>query len=106
MAIQQQIVIDVRFDADGVLDTAHVLNQLESRLEGHLKVTDWIDERLVAQDYPHLTSEQRLDVISLVQGGDYDDGIINKDARRYYLDEMVGRAGYETETYESDHAAP
>jgi hypothetical protein len=89
-----QIVIELRYDEDGMLDSFHAINQLESALDGRVCITDSIDERFMAKDYPHLSAEERRDVISQISTGDYDADVIDADARTNYLDDVVEKAGY------------
>lgn len=105
-----QIVIELRYDEDGMLDSFDAINQLEAALDGRVCITDSIDERFMAKDYPHLTAEERRDVISQISTGDYDVDVIDGSARRNYLDELVEKAGYDVgmpgDVGEEDAAAP
>ncbi|NTF17017.1 hypothetical protein G6L37_01060 [Agrobacterium rubi] len=84
--------IDLVYDRDGRLDTSSLIMTLESQLEGRLKITDWYDENLAANDYPHLTSDEIRQVIPEISTGDYDDAI-DRDIRRNALDDAVASAG-------------
>jgi uroporphyrinogen-III decarboxylase len=95
-----QIVIELRYDEKGMLDSFHAINQLEAALDGKVCITDSIDERFIAQDYPHLSAEERKDVISHISTGDYDTAVIDAYARSNYLDDLVEKAGYDVGTYE------
>lgn len=106
MTETKQIVLDVAFDENGVFDASAVILQLQSKLDGRLVVTDWIDERALAERYPHLEADERLNVLSdlLFNTGDYDDAVIDKEMRASHLDDVVVNAGYDVGTYEGSDA--
>jgi hypothetical protein len=86
------ISIDLIYDRDGRLDASSLLMNLENALGGRIKVTDWYDENMAADDYPHLNEEERRALISSISTGDYDDAI-DRDIRRTVLDEAAASAG-------------
>lgn len=92
MSNPTQITLDLKYDADGILDESTLLIQLESQLGGRIKITDWVGERAIAQEYPHLNEDERRALISSVDIGDYDDAI-NSDVRRIVLDKAAQNAG-------------
>lgn len=92
MTRPSQITLDVKYDADGILDESSLINQLERLLEGRIRITDWVGEIAIASEYKHLDQDQRLALISSIDIGDYDDAI-NDDIRRKTLDAAAASAG-------------
>lgn len=106
MTETKQIVLDVALDENGVFDASAVILQLQSKLGGRLVVTDWIDDRAIADRYPHLSEEERWMVLSDLSfnTGDYDDAVIDKEMRASHLDDVVVNAGYDVGPVEESDA--
>ena len=88
------ISIDLIYDRDGLLDANSLIMTLESQLGGRIRITDWYDESKAAEDYPHLSAEERRAVVDAIDTGDYDLAI-DDDLRRDMIDQAVESAGFE-----------
>jgi hypothetical protein len=96
-----QISLEVKYDADGIMDESSLITQLEKLLEGRIRITDWVGERAISEEYKHLDEEQRRSLISSIDIGDFDDAI-NLDVRRKVLDEAATSAGVPVSDSEND----
>lgn len=88
------ITLDVKYNADGTIDDNSLIMAIESALGGRLCITDWYGESEAANDYPHLSAQDRRHVINAIQTGDYDDAI-DKDLKRSVIDNAVEAVGLE-----------
>ena len=98
------ITIPVTYDADGILECSALVHAFERALGGRICITDWYSERAAQSDYPHLSEEDRREVISCISTGDYDEAI-DRDSRREVLDAAVVEAGFEPYPGDRDDAA-
>lgn len=105
MTLPTKVTLELKYGADGMLDTGSLINALEGQLDGQLVILDWYDENFASIDYPHLDSEQRRALISSVSVGDYDEGI-DKSFRKAITDDAAERAEVPPYANEAEELAP
>jgi hypothetical protein len=92
MDLPEKITLDIKYHSDGTLDESSLMLALETAVGGRIRITDWVGESHMREEYPHLDEEQRIGLISSIEIGEYDYAI-NQDARRTVLDEAAVAAG-------------
>jgi hypothetical protein len=88
MSLPDKITLDITYYADGSLNESSLMLALENALGNRIKITDWVGEQAIRDEYPHLDEEQRIGLIAAIDIGDYDYAI-NQDVRRSILNEAA-----------------
>ncbi|MNU60501.1 hypothetical protein D3C71_496930 [compost metagenome] len=92
MDLPSEITLPIKFHSDGTLDESSLLLALEAAVGNRIRITDWVGESHIREEYPHLDEEQRIGLISSIEIGEYDYAI-NQDTRQTVLNEAAVAAG-------------
>lgn len=91
-----RISIDVTYDNNGFLIESKLIMAIEEALGGRLRITDWISERMISEEYDLTNKEDIRNFVNNISVGDYDDAI-DQDIRREVLDQAFSDAGLDQE---------